>query len=307
VSHLYYRVATHRHSVAAWGPTHILPVNAPGRLGFTYPNPVRLPGGRIWLSWRGGGWLPTYSIYKGGNWAPARELIAGPHGQRPYAKYAGGSRDDGIVHIAFTETIPAESKTHVHYLRYRFGKGFFRADGRRAGGLRALPLTGDDGDLVHPYNKLGRSWVMDVADDGTGKAVIVFSVGFARKHQSFRYARWTGKKWLDRKITSAYAGERHGRKAGMFQTGGIVLDHRDPSIVYLTRVVKNRGVVEMWQTPDGGVTWKRVRRLSPRGQNCFRPAAPVDGRAQAVLYVCGRQSHWQHYATSIVSTVPRRR
>jgi hypothetical protein len=92
VSRLYYRVATRRHSIAHWGPTHHLPVNAPGRLGFTYPNPIGLPHGRLWLSWRGGGWLPTYSIYASGHWSAAREIVRGPGGQRPYAKYAAGPR-----------------------------------------------------------------------------------------------------------------------------------------------------------------------------------------------------------------------
>jgi hypothetical protein len=210
------------------------------------------------------------------------------------------------VHIAFTETHPAQSKTHVHYLQYRLGKGFFRADGARAGTQRSLPLTGDRSDLVHRYGRDGKSWVMDVADDGTGAPVIVYSVGFGRIRQGFRSARWTGTRWLDRFVAPAYAGRRHGRAAGTFQTGGIVLDHRDPSIVYLTRVIHNRGAVEMWRTEDGGKTFRRVRRLSPSGLNCFRPAAPVTGRVHAVLYVCGHQWHWQHFATTIRETdLPR--
>jgi hypothetical protein len=308
VSRLYYRVATRRHSIARWGPTHHLPVNAPGRLGYTYPNPIALPGGRIWLSWRGGRWLPTYSIYKGGRWAPAHEIVHGPDGQRPYAKYAAGPAGRGVVHMAFTETHPSESRTHVHYLQYRLGRGFFRADGRRAGSAGDLPLTGDRSDLVRRYHASdGRAWVMDVADDGAGRPVIVYSVGFGRSRQAFRFARWTGERWLDRRITSAYGTVRHGRRAGLFQTGGIVLDHRDPSIVYLSRIVGDRGRIEAWRTADGGRTWERLRRLSPAGQNCYRPAAPVSGSQRVVLFVCGYQSHWKQYATTIRCALPDRR
>jgi hypothetical protein len=280
-------------------------VNAPGPLGYTYPNPIGLPGNRLWLSWRGGNWLPTYSVYSGGRWAPAREIVRGPNQQRPYAKYAAGPEGSGIVHIAFTETHPAQSRTHVHYLQYRMGRGFFRANGSRAGNLRELPLSGSAGDLVHDYDDgEGRSWVMDVADDGAGNPVIAYSVGFGRSRQWFRSARWTGTRWRDSRVAPAYATKRHERAAGLFQTGGIVLDHRNASLAYLTRVVRDRGQVELWHTDDAGRSWERVRRLSPRGQNCYRPAAPVNGPYRVVVFVCGFQSHWTRYATSIRCSTP---
>lgn len=302
VSRMYYRVATRPHSVAAWGPTHHVPTNARGRLGYTYPNPIALPGGRLWLSWRGGGWLPTYSIYKDGRWSRAREIVRGPDGQRPYAKYAAGR--GGTVHIAFTEAHPERRRTRVHYLRYRAGRGFYRADGSLAG--TRTPLASSRADLVHPYDdKLGRPWVMDVADDGRGRPVIVYAVGYWRSHQYFWYARWTGKRWLRAQIAPAFGSTRN-LGAGRFQTGGIVLDHRDPRRVYLTRVVGGLGRIEQWQTTDRGATWAFVKTLSPVGQNCFRPAAPASGESRMVVFVCGRVQHWQRYATRITAAEPAR-
>jgi hypothetical protein len=301
---MYYRIARRAHTIRLWGPTHHVPVNAPGGLGYTYPNPIGLPGNRVWLSWRGGNWLPTYSVLAAGRWSAAREIVRGPRHQRPYAKYAPGPMGSGIVHIAFTETHPSESHSHVHYLQYRMGRGFFRANGRRAGRLSDLPLLGSATDLVHGYDSQGRSWVMDVSDDGAGNPVVAYSVGFGRKVQWFRSARWTGDDWLDRRVAPAYATRRHGDAAGHFQSGGIVLDHRNPSIAYLTRVVRDRGVVEMWHTEDDGGSWERVRRLSPRGQNCYRPAAPVNGPFRVVVFVCGYQSDWTRYATAISCSTP---
>lgn len=299
-SRMYYRVARRAHSIAAWGPTHRVPVNAPGRLGYTYPNPIRLPGDRIWLAWRGGGWLPTFSIYRAGRWAPAREIVHGPSGQRPYAKYAAGPPGSGIVHIAFTEAHPELRPTHVRYVQYRLGRGFFHADGRRAGRLRDLPLASAHTDLVQPYREdEGRAWVMDVADDGHGNPVIVSSVGFGRRRQLFRSARWTGEGWTTSRITPAYATTRHRGAPAWFQTGGIVLDHRDPSLVYLSRVVRERGAIELWRTPDAGRTWARVERISPPGLNAYRPAAPITGDLRVVAYVTGSQTHWRRFTTAI--------
>ena len=138
---------------------------------------------------------------------------------------------------------------------------------------------------------------MDVSDDGSGNPVIVYSVGFGRARQSFRYARWTGQEWLDRPVAPAYSSVRR-NATGAFQTGGIVLDPRDPATVYLARVVGRRAQVEEWRTADGGLTWTRVRVLSPAGRNCFRPTVPR-GPARVLLFVCGRVSHWQHFATTI--------
>ncbi len=80
VSRLYYRVATRRHSIAHWGPTHHLPVNAPGRLGFTYPNPIGLPHGRLWLSWRGGGCFRPTPSTRAGTGQPRARSYAAPAG-----------------------------------------------------------------------------------------------------------------------------------------------------------------------------------------------------------------------------------
>ena len=298
VSRMYYRVAERRNSISRWGPTRHLPVNAPGRLGYTYPNPVALSRNRLWLSWRGGGWLPTYSIYTQGRWSAAREIVRGSPGHRPYAKYAGGRAGSDVVHIAFTEAHPELTATNVRYLQYRLGVGFTGADGRRVGSLSALPMHVSRAEIVHRHSaRTGRSWVMDVSDDGSGNPVIVYSVGFGRARQSFRYARWTGQEWLDRPVAPAYSSVRR-NATGAFQTGGIVLDPRDPATVYLARVVGRRAQVEEWRTADGGLTWTRVRVLSPAGHNCFRPTVPR-GPARVLLFVCGRVSHWQHFATTI--------
>src|SRR3954469_5459212 len=59
-SRMYYRVSRRPYDVRSWGPLRIVPVNTPGRLGYTYPNPVVL-GGSVSLFWRGGSWLPSLS------------------------------------------------------------------------------------------------------------------------------------------------------------------------------------------------------------------------------------------------------
>jgi hypothetical protein len=47
-THLWYRVSARPGGVNAWGGEHSVPVNSPGSLGYTYPNPVWM-GPRLYL------------------------------------------------------------------------------------------------------------------------------------------------------------------------------------------------------------------------------------------------------------------
>ena len=84
---MHYRIATRPESISSWGEERVVTTNTRGSHGFTYPNPVFV-GGQLFLFWRGGNWLPTYSRIVGNDrWAPARTIVRGASGQRPYVKY----------------------------------------------------------------------------------------------------------------------------------------------------------------------------------------------------------------------------
>ncbi|WP_320672885.1 BNR-4 repeat-containing protein [Patulibacter defluvii] len=300
ISRMYYRETVVGHDIRRWSPVRTVPVNARGELGYTYPNPVSIGGGRTFVAWRGGCWRPTFAIRKGRHWSPAREIVRGPRGQRPYAKYAPGPPGSGIVHLCYTQAHPAQAMTNVYCLSFHEGT-FRRADGQVVGDVHRLPLPAATGDLVYRFDQaLGRAWVMDVADDGAGHPVVVFSVGYNRNWQRFLTARWIGDRWRVSRITPAYSDNRQRFRAGAFETGGIALDPRDPDVVYPARIVDGRGVVERWTSPDHGKTWARERRISPGGRNCFRPTtAALDGDRTAVLYLCGTLKYWTDFRTAV--------
>jgi hypothetical protein len=300
-SRMYYRTTVHAGRISRWTRTRTVPVNAPGGLGYTYPNPLRLADG-VFLAWRGGGWLPTFSVRRaGGRWSRAREIVRGPAGQRPYAKYALAGPAGDAVHVAYTERHPVSGRTGVHYLRYRHGSGLYGADGSQVAGRSAMPVPSRAGNTVEPYSaETGSSWVMDVADD-RGRPVIVYARGLGRADMTFRYARHDGRRWETHTIATASDASWQEFKGGTFETGGIVLDHEDPSTVVLSRVEGGEAVVQEWTTPDGGATWKQVRRLSPKGRHCFRPAVSRgDGlRSKLVGFICGRLDHWTDFDTDL--------
>ena len=301
-SAMYYRTTVKAGDIARWTRRRTVPVNAPGGLGYTYPNPLRIADG-VFLAWRGGGWLPTYSVREsGGRWGRAREIARGPAGQRPYAKYASAGPARRSAHIAYTERHPVSGATGVHYLGYRHRSGLYRADGRWVGGRSAMPVPSRAGDTVEAYSdEMGSSWAMDVGDDH-GRPVIVYARGVdGRPVMTYRYARYDGKRWTAHTITTASDAPWHQFGGGHFETGGVVLDHEDPSTVVLSRVEGATAVVQEWTTPDGGTTWMQVRRLSPAGRNCFRPAVSRgDGpESKLVGFICGRLDHWTDFDTDL--------
>src|SRR6185503_9729185 len=75
----------------------------------------------------------------------------------------------------------------------------------------------------------------------------------------YRHARWTGTTWQDRELTPAgsFFPEDGGEKQ---YSGGIVFDHANPAVVYLSRQVAAQWQIERWQTTMDA---RRLRQLPP--------------------------------------------
>ena len=298
-----WRVSAAPEDVSSWGPERSLPTNTPGTRGFTYPNPVRLAGedGRIFLFWRGGNWNPTLSVSGDGHeWSPARTVIRARRGQRPYLKVDSDGQE--TIHLAFTNGHPRNVATSVFYAQYR-GGAFYRANGRRIGRLDDLPFGPADADTVYDVRRQRyRSWVHDVAFDGSGHPLVAFAIFRSPRDHRYHYARWTGRRWLDQYITAA--GGFIDEDGGEVQySGGVSFDHEVPSVVYLSRQVDGQFEVEKWRTDDGGDTWshrpitrrsreKNVRPITPRGQH----RGDLD-----VLWMRGRYPNYRRYRTDIAA------
>lgn len=300
---MHYRVSSQPEDVRSWQPPQAVPTNSPGIYGYTYPNPIRLADeGTTYLFWRGGNYNPTYSVQNDGSsgWSAARTWISVP-GERPYVKYDESGGD--TIHAAFTNAHPQEfPNVNVYYARIRAGT-VERANGTQIGTL-AAPVTPAAADLV--YDGAEPAWVHDVADDSSGRPVIVLASFPSAGDHRYRYARWTGTSWQVNEIVAA-GGSFRGDGGSLYYSGGLTLDHEDPSRVYLSRRVGSTWEVETWTTPDGGASWssqavtsgsteKNVRPVSPRG------FAPFGGDL-SVIWMRGAYDSYTSYATSIAATL----
>ncbi len=309
-SDLFYRVSSRAEDVTAWSEACSVPGNTLGPNGYTYPNPVFLSGeGRLYLFWRGGDFHPCFSTSDDWiTWSGVRSFIAG-EGRRPYVKVA--SDGVAVIHFAFTDGHPMEEERNsLYYVAYR-GGALFLADGTRVASLDDLPIDPNDADLVYDASASGVSaWVWDVAADSSGHPAIVYAVFPEGTDHRYRYARWDGDRWHDNEITPAGAwfssahvppGATLARATFLYYSGGLALDHDDPSVVYLSRPVDGTFEIERWMTSDTGETWTAEPVTGGSSANSVRPVVPrnhVQG-GPSVVWMHGDYVDFKRYSTSL--------
>ncbi len=297
---MYYRTTVEPGDISAWGATQRVVSNVSGTRGFTYPNPVLLPGARdqLYLFWRGADWSADYATRSAaGHWSPARRLIVVP-GQRPYMKVDGYNGNS--IALAFTDGHPRETMTSVYYAAVR--GGWLRgAGGRLIARLGRGAISPSRADKIYDAARTHvSSWVWDVAA-GTGRhPVVVYATFPSIRNHAYWYARWTGSRWISHFMT--FAGPTI--SPGTIETeysGGMTLDHNDPSVVYVSRKVRGWFEIERWQTLDGGYHWRHVTVVRTPGADDVRPVVPRGpaGGPIALLYLHGHYGSYTTYRTTI--------
>ena len=300
---MYHRVTRNPEDITSWEPEAEISTNTSGRFGFTYPNPIRLSAeAKTYLFWRGGNWNPTFSTRQDGQttWSRARNLIMVP-GQRPYVKY--DSKGGDTLGFAFTNAHPAEARdVNIYYAYYKNG-GIYRANGSRITSL-GTAIAPSQADKV--FDNGDKVWVHDIAFDSQGHPVIVFADFVSATDHRYRYARWTGTRWVSYQITPAGGSISTEGKGQPYYSGGITLDHEDPGTVYLSRDVGGVFEVETWTTPDGGTTWSRTAVTASSSANNYRPISPRGlipfSTAMSTVWMRGVYHSYIAYETSIMAT-----
>jgi hypothetical protein len=298
--HMNYRTTRRPLDLRTWGPLHHVPSQLRGQWGYTYPNPVLLPAehDNLYLFWRGTDWSQDFETRtSNGQWSLAHRLISEP-GERPYVKVASNGRD--TVALAFTDGHPRGFATSVYYAAYRAG-AVWTAGGRRIAGIDGDPISPSQADLVYDERRTGiHAWVWDVAFGAGGRPVIVYATFPSRQRHVYWYATWSGSRWVSHRLTLG-GPSISPRTIEWEYSGGITLDHSDPSVVYLSRKVGRWFQIERWVTRDGGYTWRYQTVVRTPGSSDVRPIVPhgSDGGAMGLLWLHGAYRGYRRYRTSI--------
>ena len=318
------RVTTSPGDFTDWQPGRVLDLfgaTERPRKTITYPNPVMLTAeaNAIYLFWRGDSWKPTFSTSTdaGRSWSPAKVIVArtgAGNDNRPYVKIASDGKDR--IHLIFTDGHPRnEASNSVYYACYRNG-AFYKADGTRIVSVAQLPFTPEQADCVYSAAATGaRAWVFDVAADEAGRPVIAYTQLPEETDHRYHYACWDGAKWLDTELCAGgkwFPQTKPGTKeTETYYSGGLALDHDNPSVVYLSRPLNGVREIERWTTPDAGKTWKSEAVTSGSKHDNIRPVVvrhySADGPTVLWLNLSGRYLHYTDYRASIKMNQPARR
>ncbi|MFH1689213.1 MAG: BNR-4 repeat-containing protein [Candidatus Eisenbacteria bacterium] len=203
---------------------------------------------------------------------------------------------DYLPMFAFSETGMSWSEPAV----------LVRADGSPVGKMEDLPLTFGDADLVYDAAGAGATaWLWDVAFDASGNPVVAYTAFPHVDDHRYRYARWDGVAWVDTEIAPGGARfptvEKGRRHFDPYYSGGVALDHTDPSIAYLSRPVSGVFEIERWTTPDGGYSWTSEAVTSGSVHDNVRPLVPI-GHAPGgpgLIWMNGSYVDFTTYSTSL--------
>ena len=265
-----YRVSKEPEDISSWGDEMEVDTNG-GYSDFVNAVQLAKEGDKIYLFRRG----DNFSVYSDAvHWTPARKLIQRwkeKRGHAPYLKVASNGQD--TIHLAFTDAHPTELNNSVYYACYRNGT-FYKADGSKIRDVESLPLNSAEADRVYDANRSGvTAWLWDIATTGSGDPVITYVAYPEVGDHRYRYARWNGNRWEDHEVVRAGPGITQCTPEGYY-SGGIIVDHANPSIVYLSKYTKGVFEIERWVTTDEGATWTSEKITSGSKKDNFRPMVP---------------------------------
>ncbi|MBJ2176067.1 glycoside hydrolase family 88 protein [Aureibaculum sp. A20] len=241
--------------------------NPTGKLSMShdYTNPIRLKSekGKIYLFWRGIDGKPSFSHSddNGDTWAKGKILLMPEpiyRFRRPYTKiYSNGDRK---IHFTFTDGHPRNEKNNSIYYTYYENGAFYKANGVKIKDIADLPLKPEELDIVYNAKEGGaKAWNWDIAEDKKGNPVIAYAKFPTDSAHYYCYAKWTGKKWVNRTLIKS--GKWFQRTAENTlerepnYSGGISIDHENTNELYLSVNRDSVFEIEKWITKNNGKSW----------------------------------------------------
>jgi len=274
--------------------------------GYCYTNPIMLSAeqNKIFMFYRGDNWKPnfTYSNDQGKTWHHGKIFIGGKiKDNRPYLKVTSNNIDK--IDFAFTDGHPRTTPLNsIHYMYYSKGR-CYKADGTKIGTIGQKPINPKSTDLVYDAKKENqRAWVWDVAEDKTGKPIIVYTKFKSETEHIYCYARWDGTKWNN--TTLGKAGKwfpqtkKEKKEREPHYSAGIYLDHQNPNNLYLAKPINGIMEIIKMSTTDNGQTFTQTQITKNSKYNNVRPyiTQNIPPYTKPNLFWLNINDHYIHYS-----------
>ena len=304
------RVSTRPEDVTSFGPERAL-VTTASYAGLTYGNPIYLSAEhRTYLFFRGSDSRPNvmWSDDDLQTWTTPRTVVIPPGlyaSARPYVKYASNGVD--TIFLALTDGHPRNEPTDSVYAMTLKGGVFRTLDGTAVGSLDGsndvsrIPVVLSSLPKVYDGSSAtGKAWLWSAALDSQGLPAIAFSSFPTEDDHRYWYGRWNGTSWdLDQFTDGGGSIASDGDEPDY--SGGIELDHNDPSTLYTSREIKGQWEVQRWVRDSDGTFEAPVDITSGSTQKNVRPVVPWGPPGEIdVLWMRGRYDSWYDgYATQL--------
>jgi hypothetical protein len=280
----------------------------------TYANPVMLTeeNNRIYLFWRGVDNKPNYSFSDdlGKTWSKGRIFVLPERiyeMRRPYMKVESNGKDK--IMFAFTDGHPnAEKENSIYFMFYKNGN-LFNARGEKIGTLGDEPVNPRKASVVYDASiTKQKAWIWDIAMDEKENPVLVYVKFPDNLNHIYCYAKWDGRKWRTYDLINSGSWFPEDELREQNYSGGLVLDHENPDIVYLSVKRNSYFEIEKWVTKNGR-KWKVEAVTEKSGKDNVRPFAVRNAGKDNPLQVLWMQNefyiHYTDYKSAIKMNILR--
>ncbi len=308
-SNCYIQISTNPDDATAWGSaTNIMPSIGAGTR--YYHRPLQLIGETntpiyLWLSSTDGSGLAKILGYSkstdgGATWGAYVPIYYPANWVYEKVSASGGNRFD----FAVTDNHPYLGVTSIYHFYY-LGGSYYKSDGTLITATQPFDQTA----LTKIYDgTTNRAWIWDVCiDPVTGFPVVVYAVFVTTSDHRYYYGRWTGTAWVNTQICTAggtISANLVPDPGEVYYSGGIYLDHANPSIVYCSRQA-GASPHELWKgvTFDHGATWNLTALTSGSTGKQLRPVCIYNHAPDLkVLWISGTYNYSADWSTQLLGS-----
>lgn len=277
---------------------------------YCYTNPVMLSGenNRIYLFGRNivrnktGTYTDTriYAIYSddyGKSWSSEINLFENQGRNTPqYVKYASDNKSR--IDFLFTNGHPKQGVDISVYHTYYQDGVFRQTNGTTICTFGETPIAIAEVDKVYDAVRNGeRAWIWDIALDPENHPVVTYARYPSEMEHRYHYARWDGTRWNDQFVTNAgnyITLIKPGKKIReAHYSGGIVLDHANPDVVFLSQKKGNRFELERRKIGKEGIQEVTPLTIDSSRDN-LRPYV-VEGKKNGAPVLMWMEGFYYHY------------
>ena len=316
--HVYMRMSTKPEDITSWEEERVISDDSAMR--YTYTNPVMLSGehNRIYLFGREVApesrshrdryytyWY-QYFIYSddlGKTWSKSQIMLKNTKKNSPiYMKVCSDNRSR--IDFLFTNGHPkTDPDISIFHMYYQSGH-FFQTNGKKIVAMDELPIALQENNINKVYEAEVdhvRSWIWDIALDKNNRPVITYTRYPRATDHRYYYGYWDGAAWQSQEICQSGGWmcslDQGDKVLEANYSGGVVLDHNNPSSVYLAKQID--GFFEIEHKSWDGKSWEMDRITSHSDQNNVRPFV-VSGDNRAFLFwMSGFYHHYTKYDTDL--------